>query len=91
MTQDEIQTAILQVCKVAGHDGDFNVVGFYVLCDRLKQLGAEEENEACHALRQTLPNPHINCQVSAHAYDMAIVEYGRVIRARKEVSDVNPV
>jgi len=47
MTQDEIQTAILRVCKVAGHDGDFNVVGFYALCDRLKQLGAEEEREAC--------------------------------------------
>ena len=27
-TQDEIQTAILRVCKVANHDSDFNVVGF---------------------------------------------------------------
>jgi hypothetical protein len=40
------------------------------------------EREACHALRQTLPNPHEHCQVSAHAYDMAIAAYGAAIRAR---------
>ncbi len=40
------------------------------------------EREACHALRQTLPNPHEHCQVSAHAYDMALVAYGSAIRAR---------
>jgi hypothetical protein len=40
------------------------------------------EREACHALRQTLPNPHEHCQVSAHAYDMALVAYGAAIRAR---------
>jgi len=52
MTEREIQMDILRVCKVAGHDGDFNVVGFYALCDRLKQLGAEEEREefAVHAV-----------------------------------------
>jgi len=49
MTEREIQMDILRVCKVAGHDGDFNVVGFYALCDRLKQLGAEEERKACKA------------------------------------------
>ena len=43
-----------------------------------------EEREACHALRQTLPNPHANCQVSAHAYDMALVAYGKAIRERGE-------
>jgi hypothetical protein len=42
----------------------------------------EAEREACHALRQTLPNPHEHCQVSAHAYDMALVAYGAAIRAR---------
>jgi hypothetical protein len=41
-----------------------------------------DEREACHALRQTLPNPHEHCQVSAHAYDMAIAAYGAAIRAR---------
>jgi hypothetical protein len=45
MTQDEIQTAILQVCKVSGNDSDFNVLGFYVLCDRLVELGAAAERE----------------------------------------------
>ena len=49
MTEREIQMDILRVCKVAGHDGDFNVVGFYALCDRLKQFGAEEERKACKA------------------------------------------
>lgn len=42
----------------------------------------EAAHEACHALRQTLPNPHQHCQVSAHAYDMAIAAYGAAIRAR---------
>ena len=49
MTEREIQMDILRVCKVAGNDGDFNVVGFIALCDRLKQLGAEEERKACKA------------------------------------------
>ena len=47
MTQDEIKHDLLQVCKVKGWDGDFNIVGFHALCDKLKQLGAEEEREAC--------------------------------------------
>ena len=42
-TQDEIQTAILRVCKVANHDSDFNVVGFHSLCDKLIKLGEEKE------------------------------------------------
>ena len=42
------------------------------------------EREACHALRQTLINPHQGCQVSAHAYDMAVVAYGAAIRARSK-------
>ena len=47
MTQDEIKHDLLQVCKVKGWDGDFNIVGFHVLCDKLKQLGVDEEREAC--------------------------------------------
>ncbi len=46
------------------------------------EAGRLAEREACHALRQSLPNPHEHCQVSAHAYDMAIVAYGKAIRAR---------
>ena len=45
MTQDEIKHGLLQVCKVEGWDGDFNIVGFHALCDKLKQLGADEERE----------------------------------------------
>ena len=48
------------------------------------KAATDREREACHALRQTLPNPHENCQVSAHAYDMALVAYGKAIRARGE-------
>jgi len=40
------------------------------------------EREGCHALRHTLSNPHEHCQVSAHAFDMAIAAYGAAIRAR---------
>jgi len=47
MTQDEIKHDLLQVCKVKGWDGDFNIVGFHVLCDKLKQLGVDKEREAC--------------------------------------------
>jgi hypothetical protein len=47
MTQDEIKHGLLQVCKVKGWDSDFNIVGFHALCDKLKQLGADEEREAC--------------------------------------------
>ena len=55
--------------------------------DSLKAFEAlvrADEREACHALRQTLPNPHEHCQVSAHAYDMALVAYGAAIRKRGE-------
>ncbi len=47
MTEREVQRAIMRLCKVDGHDSDFNVVGFHVLCDRLKQIGIAEEREAC--------------------------------------------
>lgn len=47
MTENEIQEAILQVCKVSGNDSDFNVVRFYALCDRLVELGAAAERGEC--------------------------------------------
>jgi len=50
MTPDEIKHDLLQVCKVKGWDSDINLVGFHVLCDKLKQLGVDEEREACAKL-----------------------------------------
>jgi hypothetical protein len=47
MTERDISIALLLVCKVAGSDGDFNAVAFHALCDKLKQLGAADEREAC--------------------------------------------
>lgn len=47
MTRDDIKVAILNVCKVPCWDGDFNVVGFHALCDKLEELGAAAEREAC--------------------------------------------
>ena len=47
MTKDEIQTAILNICKVPMHSGDFNIVAFDSLCNKLIELGAEKEREEC--------------------------------------------
>ena len=47
MTKDEIQTAILNICKVPMHSGDFNIVAFDSLCNKLIELGAEKEREDC--------------------------------------------
>lgn len=43
-----------------------------------------KERERLARFSQTLPNPYKHCQVSSHAYDMAILEYSRAIRARGE-------
>ena len=51
MTDQEIRTAILNVCKVANWDGDFNVVGFHALCDKLKQLAVMDELTGLYNLR----------------------------------------
>jgi hypothetical protein len=40
------------------------------------------EREGCHAIRQKLQNPYQHCQISAHAFDMAVADYGAAIRAR---------
>ena len=42
------------------------------------------EREACARLSITIPNPYKDCQISAHGYDMGILEYSRAIRARGE-------
>ena len=47
MTEREIQEAILDVCNVDKSDSDFNIPRFYFLCDKLKELGAQEAREAC--------------------------------------------
>lgn len=46
--------------------------------------GIAAEREACARFSQTLPNPYKHCQISSHAYDMAIVDYSKAIRARGE-------
>jgi hypothetical protein len=94
MTQD-----IIEMAKQAGLSNPLWIENDYAIIKAFAQLvedaafkrwaaqtkfAIQDEREACHALRQTLPNPHTNCQISAHAYDMAIVEYGRAIRARGE-------
>jgi len=71
---EDVATKEREVCTAAAMTAAEEAIEFAIKLER----------EACHALRQTLPNPHTNCQVSAHAYDMAIVEYGRAIRARGE-------
>jgi hypothetical protein len=50
--------------------------------ERFAALVAEKEREGCHAIRQKLQNPYQHCQISAHAFDMAVVDYGAAIRAR---------
>jgi len=45
------------------------------------KLVAAKERERLARFSQTLPNPYKHCQVSSHAYDMAILEYSRAIRA----------
>lgn len=58
--------------------------GTHAGTQRFAELVAAAEREECHKLRQTLPNPFGHCQVSAHAHDMAIADYGRAIRARSK-------
>ena len=50
MTKDEIQTLILNICKVPMHSGDFNIVAFDSFCNKLIELGAEKEREECAKL-----------------------------------------
>jgi len=54
MTEEEIKQNLLQVCKVTSWDSDINIVGFHALCDKLKQLGADEERAKLQGEIETL-------------------------------------
>ena len=82
MTENEIQEAILQVCKVSGNDSDFNVLGFYTLCDRLVELGAAAEREACAKVCDDLPVPPYVSDNDAHIWDLTCVDCAQAIRER---------
>jgi hypothetical protein len=47
MTEQHVKIALMHLCKPSVLDSDFNVVAFHALCDRLKEIGAAEEREAC--------------------------------------------
>ena len=78
MTESEVQRAIMRICKVDGHDSDFNVVGFYALCDRLKQIGIAEEREACAKVaKETVCDMHLGTGIKIYGTKAAAA-----IRAR---------
>jgi len=54
MTEEEIRQNLLQDCKVKSWDSDINIVGFHALCDKLKQLGADEERAKLQGEIETL-------------------------------------
>lgn len=95
MTKDEIMRLAREACFRTGFislsSGEtlpfiapVNATSCIVELERFAALVAAAEREECHKLRQTLPNPYGHCQVSAHAHDMAIADYGRAIRARSK-------
>lgn len=77
MTESEVQREIMNICKVATNDSDFNVVGFYLLCDKLKQIGATEEREACAKLCEGLTG-------RSYEYDMGRLYSAAAIRERSQ-------
>ena len=79
MTQDEIKHDLLQVCKVKGWDSDFNIVGFHALCDKLKQLGVEEEREACAKVCEGMEENNL---LRRYEYRRAVLNCADAIRAR---------
>ena len=80
MTQDEIIEMARQAGMVVVND-KFSLFPFL---EAFAKLVAAKEREACARFSQTLPNPYKHCQISSHAYDMAIVDYSKAIRARGE-------
>ena len=54
MNERDIKIDLLWVCKVLGSDSDFNAVAFHNLCDKLKQLGAVDEREACAVIADSM-------------------------------------
>jgi len=69
-----------ELVKKAYHAG----VVRWDVAKELVELITKTEREACARFSQTLPNPYKDCQISSHAYDMAIVDYSKAIRARGE-------
>lgn len=83
MTKDEIKQDLLQVCKVKGWDSDINIVGFHVLCDKLKELGEAEEREACAKLIETSDLGGLSSDPKLQNFIAALLfGYAQAIRAR---------
>ena len=86
MTQDEIiemaDKADEEADKVLNMKGEYHPNWHQVRDEIFAKLVAAKEREACARFSQTLPNPYKHCQISSHAYDMAIVDYSKAIRAR---------
>jgi len=57
MTEQHVKIALMHLCKPSVLDSDFNVVAFHALCDRLKEIGATEECEACAKVCEEAPEP----------------------------------
>lgn len=84
MTEDEIKHGLLRVCKVAGWDSDFNVVGFHALCDKLKELALIEERETLEAELLKLKQGVVaNSDYIQGRWDL-IGEFQDIIRARNK-------
>ena len=83
MTQDEIIEMARQTLLASWHK-DLKKWQIEQGVEAFAKLVAAKEREACARFSQTLPNPYKHCQISSHAYDMAIVDYSKAIRARGE-------
>ena len=88
MTQDEIiemaDKADEEADKVLNMKGEYHPNWHQVRDEIFAKLVAAKEREECARLSITIPNPYKDCQISAHGYDMGILEYSRAIRARGE-------
>ena len=88
MTQDEIiemaDKADEEADKVLNMKGEYHPNWHQVRDEIFAKLVAAKEREECARLSITIPNPYKDCQISAHGYDMGILEYSRAIGARGE-------
>ena len=86
MTQDEIiemaDKADEEADKVLNMKGEYHPNWHQVRDEIFAKLVAAKEREECARLSITIPNPYKDCQISAHGYDIGILEYSRAIRAR---------
>ncbi len=85
MTQDEI----IEMARQVGFSQTEGLFRTLYICSpsdlkAFAKLVAAKEREACARLSITIPNPYKDCQISAHGYDMGILEFSRAIRARGE-------